>query len=115
METDAAAIAALLNAAAAHLTRRHGYGAWSARTSGLGASPASAPPMASVRRSVTSRVLIAYKSVPPHTIREIVGTLRLATKKPWAIDVSYFTPVPRALYLTGMAVEPGLQGRGIGR
>src|SRR5262245_40464686 len=115
METDAAAIAALLNAAADHLTRRHGHGAWSGRTSERGVMLAITPPVAGVRRSVTSRVLIAYKSVPPHTIREIVGTLRLATKKPWAIDVSYFTPVPRALYLTGMAVEPGLQGRGIGR
>jgi GNAT superfamily N-acetyltransferase len=44
-----------------------------------------------------------------------VGTLRLANKKPWAIDVSYFTPVKKAIYLTGMAVLPNLQRRGIGR
>ena len=47
--------------------------------------------------------------------RKIVGSLRLHTKMPWAIDVSYFTPVERPLYLTGMAVLPELQGKGVGR
>jgi hypothetical protein len=28
----------------------------------------------------------------------IVTTLRLATKKPWAIDVAYFTPTKRPLH-----------------
>jgi len=41
--------------------------------------------------------------------------LLLQTKKPWAIDRSYFTAVPRPLYLTSMAVEPPLQRQGIGR
>ncbi len=41
--------------------------------------------------------------------------LRLATKKPWAIDVSYFTPVRRPLYLTGMTVAVAHQGKGLGR
>ncbi len=45
----------------------------------------------------------------------IVAVLRLATKKPWAIDTNYFTPVRRPLYLTGMAVHPDLQRKGIGR
>jgi ribosomal protein S18 acetylase RimI-like enzyme len=40
--------------------------------------------------------------------------LRLATKKPWAIDVAYFTPVKRPLYLTGMAVSVAHQGQGLG-
>ena len=44
-----------------------------------------------------------------------MGTLQLPTKKPWAIDVSYFTPVKKALYLTNMAVIPSLQRQGIGR
>src|SRR6185503_8908988 len=44
----------------------------------------------------------------------IVGTLRLATKKPWAIDLRYFTPCERALYLHGMAVSPARQHEGIG-
>jgi GNAT superfamily N-acetyltransferase len=45
----------------------------------------------------------------------LVGTLRLATRKPWAIDPSYFTVVDRPLYLTDMAVAPGAQRIGVGR
>jgi GNAT superfamily N-acetyltransferase len=45
----------------------------------------------------------------------VLTVLRLATKKPWAIDASYFTPVKRPLYLTGMVVAVGHQGRGLGR
>ena len=47
--------------------------------------------------------------------QEIIGTLRLATKKPWAIDLSYFKSVSRPLYLHDMAVSPDRQRRGIGR
>jgi GNAT superfamily N-acetyltransferase len=47
--------------------------------------------------------------------KRIVTTLRLATKKPWAIDVAYFTPARRPLYLTGMAVSVAHQGQGLGR
>jgi len=47
--------------------------------------------------------------------RRILTVLRLATKKPWAIDVSYFTPVKRPLYLTGMAVSVGHQRQGLGK
>ena len=39
----------------------------------------------------------------------------MQTKKPWAIDVKYFTPVKAALYLVGMAVHPERQGKGVGR
>jgi GNAT superfamily N-acetyltransferase len=46
---------------------------------------------------------------------EIVGTLRLATKKPWAIDPSYFTPCHHPVYLLAMAVAPDRQRQGIGR
>jgi len=44
----------------------------------------------------------------------LVGTVRLATKKPWAIDLSYFTAVQRALYLHDLAVAPEMQRQGIG-
>jgi GNAT superfamily N-acetyltransferase len=47
--------------------------------------------------------------------KRILTVLRLATKKPWAIDVSYFTPVKRPLYLTGMTVSVTHQGQGLGR
>jgi GNAT superfamily N-acetyltransferase len=45
----------------------------------------------------------------------IVGILRLHTKKPWAIDIAYFTPARHPLYLTGMAIHPTHQRKGIGR
>ena len=45
----------------------------------------------------------------------LVATLTLATKKPRAIDVAYFTSVERALYLHDMAVAPRVQRRGAAR
>ena len=57
----------------------------------------------------TSRVLVAREG------DELVATLRLATKKPWAIDTSCFSPCSRPLYLLGMAVTPARQRQGIGR
>jgi GNAT superfamily N-acetyltransferase len=64
----------------------------------------------SVLRAVqSSRVIVARNG------GVILGTLRLATKKPWAIDPAYFTAVKRPLYLTDMAVDPAAQRTGIGR
>ena len=57
----------------------------------------------------TRRVFVAREGL------NVVGTLRLATTKPWAIDKSYFAKCERPLYLTAMAVEPSLQRKGIGR
>jgi ribosomal protein S18 acetylase RimI-like enzyme len=45
----------------------------------------------------------------------VVGTVRLATKKPWAIDTSYFASVRRPIYLHDLAVAPDAQRAGIGR
>src|SRR3982751_3120972 len=87
---DAPAIARLRTAAADLLTRQHGTGHWSGVTTEQDV----------LRGILTSRVLIARHA------GEIVATLRLATKKPWAIDVQYFAVVPRALYLLDMAVAP---------
>jgi GNAT superfamily N-acetyltransferase len=100
--SDAVVLAALHTAAAEDLTRRFGKGFWSSGTTERGV-------LAGMRMPRFSRILVARAN------RRIVGTLRLATKKPWAIDTSYFTPVERPLYLTGMAVHPGLQRKGIGR
>jgi len=47
--------------------------------------------------------------------KRVLTVLRLAPKKPWAIDVAYFTPVKRPLYLTGMAVSVAHQRQGLGR
>jgi GNAT superfamily N-acetyltransferase len=96
---DAPALVALKTAAAADLTQRYGLGFWSNPPTERGV-------IANMRYA---RVLIARKGT------SIVGTLRLANKKPWAIDVSYFTPVKKAIYLTSMAVLPKLQRQGIGR
>ncbi len=47
--------------------------------------------------------------------RRIVAVARLGTRKPWSIDVAYFTPCRRPLYLTDMAVALDWQGKGVGR
>jgi GNAT superfamily N-acetyltransferase len=98
-DADAAEIAALRTAVAERLTQDFGQGHWSGRVTAK-----------SVLRAIQSaRVIVARNG------STIVGTLRLATKKPWAIDPKYFTQVRRPLYLTDMAVDPALQRGGIGR
>lgn len=101
-DTDAAAIAALLNAAAAALTRRYGQGNWSSLSTEKGV-------LRDMGRPKFQRTLIARDG------HEIVAVLHLQTRKPWAIDVKYFTTVKTALYLVGMAVLPEWQGKGVGR
>jgi GNAT superfamily N-acetyltransferase len=96
---DAMELAALHTAAADDLTSRFGRGFWSFRTSEKGAH-------LHIRNG---SVLVARQG------KRIVGMLNLPRKKPWAIDVSYFTPVPSPLYLIGMAVLPQMQRKGIGR
>jgi len=98
--TLATQIARLRNAASDRLTQDYGKGHWSSCVTGSGV----------LRGIDTSRVLVARDGGGA-----IVGTLRLATKKPWAIDVSYFAAVRRPIYLLDMAVDPRFQRRGIGR
>ena len=47
--------------------------------------------------------------------KTLLGTFRLATKKPWAIDRTIITPVKRPLFLVAMAVHPRYQRLGVGR
>jgi GNAT superfamily N-acetyltransferase len=96
---DAEEIANVRSAASAALTDEFGEGHWS--------GPAT--PRGVLSGIETSRVLVARER------GRIVGTLRLATRKPWAIDASYFAPVKRPLYLVDMAVAPHRQRSGIGR
>jgi ribosomal protein S18 acetylase RimI-like enzyme len=96
---DAPAIAGLHNTVADRLTQMFGRGQWSSHVSEKGV-------LFALR---TSRVLVAKNS------STLVGTLRLGTKKPWAIDKSYFAACERPLYLTAMAVDPAFQRMGIGR
>lgn len=98
-QEDAAEIAGLRSASAVALTARFGRGPWSSLTTERG--------VVSSMRHATVIVAVADDA--------IVGVLRLATKKPWAIDVAYFTPCRRPIYLTDMAVRPEAQRRGIGR
>ena len=96
---EAAAIAAVRVAAADRLTTQCGEGHWSAHTHD-----------GAVMRDIRdSRVLIVRAG------RKIVGTLTLQIRKPWAIDVAYFTPVKKAIYVINMAVMPDRQRSGVGR
>jgi GNAT superfamily N-acetyltransferase len=96
---DADAISALHVDAAAELTARFGHGHWSSP----GVVRHVEPP------SPFFRLRVGRKR------GRVVCALRLQTKKPWAIDVSYFTPARRPLYLTGMVVAVTQQGSGVGR
>jgi GNAT superfamily N-acetyltransferase len=100
--SDAAALAAIHGAVAENLTRQFGQGRWSSAQTERGV-------LSELRKPKFSRILIA------RTDSRIAGTLRLATKKPWAIDTAYFAAARRPLYLTGMAVHPDLQRQGVGR
>jgi GNAT superfamily N-acetyltransferase len=95
---DIAAIAGLQNAAAGALTARFGPGPWS--------SLVSEREVAGGQRHARVRV--------GRDGKRILTVLRLATRKPWAIQASYFTPVRRPLDLTGMAVAVTHQGQGLG-
>ena len=96
---DVPMIAALQNAAAGALTARYGEGHWSSLVTERGAALSQRHARVRVGRSG----------------KRVLTVLRLAKKKPWAIDVSYFTPVKRPLYLTGMAVSVARQGQGLGK
>jgi GNAT superfamily N-acetyltransferase len=95
---DVPAIAGLQNAVAGALTARFGLGRWSWLVDERSAALAQRH----------ARVRIGRDG------KHILTVLRLATRKPWAIDASCFTPVKRPLYLTGMAVEVAHQRQGLG-
>jgi GNAT superfamily N-acetyltransferase len=96
---DAAELASLHTEVAAYLTEVHGRGPWSNETTEKGV-------LFAIRNS---RVFVARRR------GRIIATLRLAAKKPWAIDRSYFSRSSKPLYLLAMAIAPDVQRRGIGR
>ncbi len=96
---DAEAIAALRNGVSDDLTFRHGQGWWTGHCTTAGI-------LADLREG---RLFVALHR------GEAIATLKLGTKKPWAIDLSYFPKAKRPLYLTSMAVAPEHQRQGIGR
>lgn len=96
---DALVLTALRVATARELATKFGEGHWSGEPSERGV-------IADLRNA---QVWMARRG------SAVVGTFRLATKRPWAIDRSYFTDCKRPIYLTNMAVRPDYQRRGIGR
>src|SRR5215813_12130361 len=87
---DAEPLAALHTEVAQHLTELHGHGPWSSETTEKG-------------------VLFAMRHSKVFVARDgdaIIGTFRFATKKPWAIDIDYFSPARKPLYLLAMAIAP---------
>ncbi|MET0620784.1 MAG: hypothetical protein ABW056_10925, partial [Thermoanaerobaculia bacterium] len=97
--SDAPELAALHTAVAVQLTREHGRGHWSNCTTEKG-------------------VLWALRISRVFLLRQrgnVSATFALQKKKPWAIDVSYFTPVETPLDLVNLAVDPRAQGRALGR
>ena len=98
-ESDIAARLKLRLAVDADQTRRFGDRRWSTTIN-----------EASIVRGLkASRTLVATRR------GRIVAAARMETKKPWAIDLGYFTPATAAVYLHDVNVDPELQGSGIGR
>jgi GNAT superfamily N-acetyltransferase len=96
---EATAVAELLNAAADMLTVQYGIGFWS-------------------RHSTDRGVKWLMRIGQVYVVREqgsVIATLTLTPRKPWAIDIDYFTQVAKAMYVLSMAVAPDRQSRGIGR
>jgi GNAT superfamily N-acetyltransferase len=89
-----------LRASTAHdLTKRFGRGHWSGEPTERG----------------THYELPISKDWLVRTWRAVIATFRLSTRRPWAIDASYFTASDHPLYLTDMSVRPDYQRRGVGR
>jgi GNAT superfamily N-acetyltransferase len=96
---DALDIVALRAAVAGRLSSQYGQGPWAGISTEKG-------------------VLFDLRNSMLFVVRQrgkLIATWRLTTKKPWAIDRSYFSAVRRPLYLLSMAVIPDLQRQGIGR
>jgi|SRR5215469_13926894 len=96
---DVTELVVLRNAVSQHLTSRYGRGQWSLNTTDKG-------------------VLFSMKMGTIYVARlrnMLIATLTLSTRKPWAIDKSYFSKSKSPLYLTSMAVSPEHQRQKIGR
>lgn len=96
---DVPGIAALRTAVAERLTRDFGKGHWS--------------------QGGTESGVIRDMAIPGLYVArdggKLIASLRLAAKKPWAIDPAYFSASQSPLYLTSMAVDPDRQRQGVGR
>jgi ribosomal protein S18 acetylase RimI-like enzyme len=96
---DIASLVALRVAVNDYLTARFGKGYWASGLSEKGAR-------------------FAMKMGTVYVARDedqVIATLTLSTRKPWAIDATRFSISKRPLYLTSMEVSPSRQRRGVGR
>lgn len=100
-DADGAAMAALRNGAAASLAARFGPGPWSPPSRVAGVRLGTVPGRSCVRVGRRDG--------------SVVSALRLQARKPWAIDVTWFSSAARPLYLTDMVVDPAHQRMGLGR
>ena len=96
---DVSDLVSLRVAANERLTAQFGNGVWSAGVTEKGV-------LFGMRRS---KVYVAVDR------GKLVAALSLSTRKPWAIDKSYFSASETPLYLTNMVVNPLRQRKGIGR
>ena len=96
---DVPAILSLNAAVNTDLTERYGKGPWSSFSS---------------EKGVLYRMRIATIYLATRRNRPL-AKLNLSRRKPWAIDIRYFSASTSPLYLTGMAVAPDQQRQGIGR
>lgn len=106
---DAATLAALRTATATRLTEEYGEGPWSRASSERGALFGMRQAYVVVARDDAS------VGANASSLGGIVASFTLSTKKPWAIDRSYFAKSLKPLYLTDMSVAPTCQREGVGR
>ena len=97
-DDDAPGLVRLREAVNARLMKEFGPGFWCRALS---------------ERGALSTVRQAQVYVARHR-GEIMATLALTTRRPWAINLSYFEPRERPFYLTNMAVHPEFQRQGVG-
>jgi len=96
---DAEAIAALRNAISDDLTFKHGKGPWTSHCTTAGV-------LFDLRNAM---LFVALQR------GEAIASLKLATKKTWAIDLKSFPKARHPLYLTSLVVAPELQRQGLGQ
>jgi GNAT superfamily N-acetyltransferase len=99
---DAEELAALRNAVATDQLQRFGVKSFNTTSRGI---------LCDLR---WGEILVARRKNSKEKVDQIVSSLLLVKKKPWAIDVSYFTPVEHPLYVRAMNTLPSFQHQGAG-
>jgi GNAT superfamily N-acetyltransferase len=95
---DIPALLELRTAVARHLEENFGPGFWCSRSTEKGAA-------FELRRGGVYVARLRGR---------LIAALNLSKRKPWAIDRRYFSLSRMPVYITGMAVHPRHQGKGVG-